>query len=673
MRDPHSNKADGILCALLGFGTFVIYAIGACRTIYVGDSGELVAAVDLLGIPHPSGYPLYVILGKLWTLLVPIGSIAFRMSLFSAACASVTVALFYSIVRRLGVSNAVAACSTLVFAFGPSFWSQANIQRVYTLNAMFVAIATTLALRWFERRKPRCLALAFFACGLGASNHTFMVVYAFALAIAVVILEPAIIRAWRTVTASAGSFVAGLSVYAFLPLRSRMDPRLDWGNPETWENFKAVVGRQDFWDRKWVETFGDLLQVVADWVWSLGVETAWVGPALALIAIVLLAHRVPRKWWKASLDESGSGESRIQFAAAILALGVMAGNLFSMALHGSRSDIFIWHRYYVPSYFMLMILASLGLEFLAKNIPKKAIVLGFGFPALLLLTGWNQFDRSEYRIGEDFSRTLLNSLPPGSTLMANDDNILFVLIYLHHVEGLRPDVNLILQGVSESTPPQFSFNPDEDPVFFTHHPNWSIPQLEIIPQGLVYRAWRAGTPWPPAKIATLALEGEDDPGVPKDYLTQNLVGHFHFMLGVTFENADWVRAREQFDLAVKYSPSNDVLFYNLGLIYSRNGLFDRALDNFKKANEINNRGIPRSQIRQGESEKRSVPADRIREMEGEIARIDAVRRKVEASHSEVRGLEGAAWHREMARLLRLEGELLAARGHELRAIPSTER
>ena len=60
---------DRIGATLLGIGVFAVYAAGACPTIYVGDSGELVTAVHLLGIPHPTGYPLYVLLGKLWTLL----------------------------------------------------------------------------------------------------------------------------------------------------------------------------------------------------------------------------------------------------------------------------------------------------------------------------------------------------------------------------------------------------------------------------------------------------------------------------------------------------------------------------------------------------------------------------------------------------------------------------
>ena len=92
---------DRLIGAGLGAAFFLLYAAGASRTIYVGDSGELVTAVHLLGIPHPSGYPLYVMLGKLWTLLVPAGSIAFRMSLFSAACAAAACAgLYLTLLQR---------------------------------------------------------------------------------------------------------------------------------------------------------------------------------------------------------------------------------------------------------------------------------------------------------------------------------------------------------------------------------------------------------------------------------------------------------------------------------------------------------------------------------------------------------------------------------------------
>ena len=84
---------------LVGLAVRVVYVRGAAPTICVGDSGELVAAVATLGIPDPSGYPLYVLLGKLWTLLVPLASIAYRMSLFSAVTTASAVAALHAVVR----------------------------------------------------------------------------------------------------------------------------------------------------------------------------------------------------------------------------------------------------------------------------------------------------------------------------------------------------------------------------------------------------------------------------------------------------------------------------------------------------------------------------------------------------------------------------------------------
>ena len=150
------GRAD-VESAALGAAVFVLYALGACRTIYVGDSGELVAAVHTLGIPHPSGYPLYVLLGKLWTLLVPAGSIAFRMSLFSAACAALAVALLHRLGRRLGLGAVASATGALLLAASPSFWCEANVQRVYALNAVFVVLAATEAVRWRQSGRERHL------------------------------------------------------------------------------------------------------------------------------------------------------------------------------------------------------------------------------------------------------------------------------------------------------------------------------------------------------------------------------------------------------------------------------------------------------------------------------------------------------------------------------------
>jgi tetratricopeptide (TPR) repeat protein len=624
--------------AALGVFTFLVYALGACRTIYVGDSGELVTAVYVLGIPHPSGYPLYVLLGKLWTLLVPLGSIAFRMSLFSAAMGALAVAIAHWTLRRLGVGAWAAGTAALIIAFAPSFWGEANVQRVYTLNAVFVALATAVMFDWQRTRDDRRIVLAALVCGLGATNHTFMVIFAAAIGAFVLITDWRVLKRWRTIARAAGAFAAGLLVYLYLPIRSRYDPPLDWSNPETPSALWRVISRRDFWERRFIEGPRDLIPIGWDYVRSLGPELAWVGTVLAVVGVVVGFRR---RW------------------PVLLPLLAMVANLLAVALHGSRSDIFIWHRYYIPSYLMGALLAGLGAHVLLERLPARARPLLLAVPLAALVLRFPEFDRSRYRIADEFSKTLLANLPPGAHLTASDDNILFVLMYLRFVEGLRPDVDLILEGVADAQPPALRFNPDVDPLFLTHHPNWSVKGLEVIPVGLVFQTVREGRNTPPPKMFKEKLEGEDDPRVPKDYLTQNLIGHYHYMLGSTWELWDWPRAKREYEKAQQASPGNDVLFFNLGLIYRRAGLLEESLRAFERSNEINPRHIA--------SRDRVQASQRAADVRAELEQLRAVERELEPQLEAGVTKGSAEWHRQMSALLRDRGLVVPAKGHALRA------
>jgi tetratricopeptide (TPR) repeat protein len=343
----------------------------------------------------------------------------------------------------------------------------------------------------------------------------------------------------------------------------------------------------------------------------------------------------------------------------------MAANLASMALHGSRTDLFVWHRYYLPSYLLGALFAGLGCQVVLDRLPRQRTILRLSpliLPLLLLTQGWRPHDRSDYRIADDFSRTLLATLPPGAHLSASDDNVLFVLIYLQLVEGLRPDVDLILQGVGDADLPPLRFDPDTDPLYFTHHPNWSFPPLQIVPVGLTFTTVRAGEPVPPPVVPVEELDGESDPRVPRDYLTQNLIGHFHYMLGVTHEVRDeWSRAREEFEKAAAAAPHNDVLFYNLGLIYSRNGLNERALSSFQRSHQINPRHIA--------SNRPVRAADRVAEMRRQLQRLAVLEARLASSApAELPPWPTSERHLWLAQELERQGEPLAARGHRLRAL-----
>jgi hypothetical protein len=636
------GRREALAAAGVAAVPFAVYAAGACRTMYVGDSGDLATAVAVLGIPHPSGYPLYVLAGKLWSAALGFLPLPWALSLFSAACAAAACAVLYLVCRENGVNRAASVGSAWLLAFAPSFWGEANVPRVYALNALFVALALVFALRWSRRRRDRDLVVAAFVCGLGATNHLEMAVVAVAISAFAAATEPSILRRGRTVAACAGAAAVGLLPYLYLPLRARAHPLLAWGHSDTAEGLAAVVLRRDFWGRAWMEKPADVGPILADYLRGLAVESAWAGLGLALLAVVAVLAR------------------RRSFPV-LLPLLVMAGNLTVLALHGSRSDLFIWHRYDIPSYVALALLAAWGWQVAADRLRPSVALLALVSPAVLLVSGWKPNDRSRYRIAEDYSRTLLSTLPPGSELIASDDNILFVLMYLNLAEGLRPDVHLVLEGVGGAALPPLSFNPDVDPVFLTHHPNWNVAGLEVVPLGLVFRAWRPGRPWPaPARVKD-RLDGELDPCVPKDYLTQNLIGNFHEMLGMTWETRDWPRAARELREAAAAAPDNDVLFYNLGLVYRRNGLLEESLAAFRRSANINPRPIP------GLTRPRAT--DRVAEVEAEIETRTAALVELGRDPS-VSGLDPSspAWHHRIAALLDARGFPSWARAERLRAM-----
>jgi tetratricopeptide (TPR) repeat protein len=635
-----TTRRDALAAAGVAALPLAVYAAGACRTIYVGDSGDLATAVAVLGIPHPSGYPLYVLAGRAWAAALALLPLPWSLSLFSAACAAAACGVLYLAARESGTGRAAAAGGAWLLAFGPSYWGEANVQRVYALNALFLALALLLALRWRRGGRDRDLVLGAFVCGLGAANHLEMAVAGLAIGVFAIGTDPRLLRRGRTLAACAAAALAGLLPYLYLPLRARSHPLLEWGRPESAKGFASMVLRSDFWGRAWIERPADLLPILADYGRSLAAESAWIGLGLALLAVAL------------------AGRRRLP---VLLPLLVMAANVAAMALHGSRSDLFIWHRYYIPSYLCLALLAAWGWQAAADIFGRRLALLAFLPPAVLLFSGWRSNDRSRYRIAEDYSRTLLAELPPGSQLVASDDNILFVLMYLNLAEGLRPDVHLVLEGVGGAALPPMSFNPDVDPVFLTHAPNWNNAALEAVPVGLAYRAWRSGRPRPEPPPVKDRLDGELDPTVPKDYLTQNLIGNFHQMLGVNWESRDWPRARKEFDEAAAAAPDNDVLFYNLGLVYRRNGLLDEALAAFRRSARINPRPIP------GITRPRA--ADRI----AEVAAEATARRRTLATLARdpsLSGLEPGSppWRRQMAALLDARGYGSWARGERIQAL-----
>jgi len=178
--------------------TFVVYLSTLSPTLGEADSFEFQVVSYTLGVAHPTGYPLYILLGKLFTLL-PIGNVAYRVNLISPLFASLAVVCLYLCLMHLTRHRAASLLAALTFAFSRTFWSQAVIAEVYTLNAFFVALVLYLLLKEINKsanqqtcgepfgsaqdRHSRTINKTAFIYGLSLTNHLTMALLAPAIAI----------------------------------------------------------------------------------------------------------------------------------------------------------------------------------------------------------------------------------------------------------------------------------------------------------------------------------------------------------------------------------------------------------------------------------------------------------------------------------------------------------
>lgn len=145
-----TRRADALLGLLLLAAGLYTYISTLAPTVLQGDAALFQYTPLVLGVTYPTGYPLYILLGRLWLWLLPVGEIAWRMNLFSAVCAALALPLLYGTARRLYNSNRwagrwAAVTAVLLFATLPTFWRWATEAKIYALNmVLFGAVLFTL-------------------------------------------------------------------------------------------------------------------------------------------------------------------------------------------------------------------------------------------------------------------------------------------------------------------------------------------------------------------------------------------------------------------------------------------------------------------------------------------------------------------------------------------------
>ena len=456
------SGGDWLTAAVAGLLAGAVYVSGAAPGVLTGDSGEFQFAAWLAGLPHPTGYPLYMLLGWAWShglTALGIASPAAAMNLLSAVFGGLAVALaalfFLALVATLTgeetsgsrwLQRGAALAAALFFAFTPTFWSQALIAEVYTLHAALVAAILWLALLWRKDQRewdgvsPLLWVLALTA-GQGLAHHRTTV-----LLLPVLVMYLWAVAAgrywrnhWRDALIGAGLLVAPLLLYLYVPLRAGHSPwlTLAWHPGQTLNlldrSLAGLVGYvlgQGFAGE--LHGLNHALAQTAQLPNRLVGELTWFGVALAAVGALILAAR--RSWSVLWLTGAGF----------IVLIGF---NLFY-----AIGDIAV---FYIPAYLLACGWVAVTIAWLAETLahtladrgrlgrwlPAVVMLVFIALPLVMFASDVAGQNRSEDTAAADQWTALLATAPSvDAVLISNDRDDLMPLWYFQQVDGIRPDL-----------------------------------------------------------------------------------------------------------------------------------------------------------------------------------------------------------------------------------------
>ncbi|MCB0155797.1 MAG: DUF2723 domain-containing protein [Anaerolineae bacterium] len=428
-----------------GVLAFAVYGYTLAPTItwrhYGSDSGDLAAAVAVGGVPHPPGYPTYLLLGDLFQFL-PFGDVAYRLNLLSATCAALTVVIVGSIIQQVVAtaspdpsassstlfSNTLGFCAVsaaLLLAFSASFWSQAVITEVYALNVFLAALLLYASLRVHPPNQAWLAPATFGLLGLSLGNH-----------LSICFLAPALIGNLRVrwnrqlaLTIPLAFFV-GLTVYGVIPLRAAGLPPINWG---------AVTDRA---------SFGWLVGGALYRHFLFALPPAYL-PMRILGALQLLLQSF--QWWGGVVGGIGWQFLAQRHPAAAYGSLASFGLFAAYAIGYNTTDSMV---YLLPALLIFALwlgwglyhLSSLGQAYLVKkwgyssNLLRGVLLL---LPLISLGLNFSQQDLRKDLEAYDYAQETLQQVEPEAIIIADNDPQTFALWYGRYGLGLRSDVAII--------------------------------------------------------------------------------------------------------------------------------------------------------------------------------------------------------------------------------------
>lgn len=447
---------------ILGFG---IYLYTRAPSILYVDAGTHIAAAYTLGISNPPGFPLYIIVGHLFTKL-PFGDPLFQLQLLSIISAVSLLTILYFLIHRFlatdfwfvddGVEDSriglfknkvfgkvsqpaglhtsivrlISLGATITLGFSYQFWSQTLNTESYILTNLAMVSLLALAIMVPKTGKIGLKRILFGSVILGlASGLNPTIIQSFpALAIAAVFLWKRV-NPWHVIPAVLLVATLTAAIYSYLPLRARTYPFTNWGNPQTWELFWGHIRGEglDIYDPRTnsINGFTGSPKVMAQ---STGryLYLALVQFTPVLVPFVLFGmYYMLRKNWR--------------LFTILIAIPIINAAFGALYLSGNQESWFI------ASYVIFSIFLAAGLAFLAKLALAKRVNLKIVASILLLISAlpfawWlPKLNRSSHVVTSEYAQNLYRNIPNDgkSVLIGSGDFFNSLSHYMYSVKGKK--------------------------------------------------------------------------------------------------------------------------------------------------------------------------------------------------------------------------------------------
>lgn len=424
----------GITAAIF-VAALVYYGRQVCPTFYFWDSAELTAAVMSGGIPHPPGFPLYLILAKLFCLIMPFDH-GFALGLFSAVCGAGSVAVFYLICLNLLKGNLSNDTIARILAFGgslilvttASLTAQSTRAEVYTLNLLLFLIAFYFLSKLITVNKngiliSRYFILASLFIGMGLANHHLTMLLALP---ALIYLAVSLRVKARVIFGSVVALLVPVTLYVYLIFLAGKSPDLNWGNPTNLGGLIAVITGKGFNTPISAFSISHLSENIA---FDISLLYRQIGPIVAVLSLI-------------GLYSAFKTSKRIFSFLLICIMFNLFSTIFNEYYYYENTDL---HGYLLISIVATIIVSLIGLRKLIGRIPKR-----FSIPTISLTLaiavivpayaniGWGDL-RGNYS-AKRLAETYIKDCPRGALVITSSYNTYFILKAAQNACGYRKDL-----------------------------------------------------------------------------------------------------------------------------------------------------------------------------------------------------------------------------------------